>query len=136
MPCVVVFYAPYAVDIICSVREGVTMTYMQFLKILGKNAQSLRKKKRLTQAEVAERLDISVKHYSAIERGAENLSIQVLFNLAQLYHVPPEVLLHDFTNDKGIHQALATFSDRVNSAVDDMCTELENAGLLDKMNDC
>lgn len=46
-----------------------------------------RDEKKLTQAEVAEKLDISVTAYSKIERGLTELTLLRLYQLAEIFEV-------------------------------------------------
>lgn len=45
---------------------------------VGKRIQELRKRKKLTQAELAERLGLSTNHMSALERGQYNIKLELL----------------------------------------------------------
>lgn len=54
---------------------------------MGLRIKEERKKIKLTQEEVAEKLDISVKHFSEVERGLTGLSIENLIKLSDLLGV-------------------------------------------------
>lgn len=62
---------------------------------LGLNIAYYRKREGMTQEQLAERVDISRSHLSAIE--APNIirpfSLEILFNLAEALHVKPSKLL-------------------------------------------
>ena len=103
------------------------MTYEEFLINIGKNIRMLRQKKHLTQEVVAEQLNISVKHFSAIERGETSTSFQVLFDLSRLFQVPPDLFLQEPTDAEGIQSILSKFSCSVNTALIDLYRELERA---------
>lgn len=45
---------------------------------IGKRIQELRKKKKLTQAQLAERIGLSTNHVSALERGKYNIKLETL----------------------------------------------------------
>lgn len=45
---------------------------------VGKRIQELRKSKKMTQAELAERLGLSTNHMSALERGQYNIKLELL----------------------------------------------------------
>lgn len=45
---------------------------------VGKRIQELRKKKKITQSELAERLGLSTNHMSALERGQYNIKLELL----------------------------------------------------------
>ncbi|WP_346026413.1 helix-turn-helix transcriptional regulator [Beduinella massiliensis] len=62
-------------------------------KVIGSHLRQVRKKAGLTQATVAERLDISAKHYGHIERGARPISLDMLGQLCALYAIPLEALV-------------------------------------------
>jgi len=51
-------------------------------EILGKRIQSLRKKAGLTQLELAEKANLSLKHLGEIERGRGNPTLESLNNLS------------------------------------------------------
>ena len=64
-------------------------------KIIGKNLLALRKQKKLTQMELAEKLNYSDKSISKWETGESLPSIEVLFELSKFYNVT----LDDLTNE-------------------------------------
>jgi len=51
-------------------------------EILGKRIQSLRKRAGLTQLELAEKANLSLKHLGEIERGRGNPTLESLHNLS------------------------------------------------------
>jgi len=51
-------------------------------EILGKRIQSFRKKKGLTQLQLAEMANLSLKHLGEIERGRGNPTLESLHNLS------------------------------------------------------
>ncbi len=56
-------------------------------KIIGKNLLNLRKQKKLTQLELAEKLSYSDKSISKWEKGESLPSIEILYELAKFYNV-------------------------------------------------
>lgn len=66
--------------------------------IIGKNLQTLRKNKKLTQMELAEKFNYSDKSVSKWEKGESMPSVEVLCELAQFY----DVTLDDLTKETGI----------------------------------
>lgn len=50
-------------------------------KIMGQNLKYIRRRKIMTQAEVATKADITVNYYARIERGEENPSFEILKRL-------------------------------------------------------
>lgn len=62
-------------------------------KLIGERIAKLRKENHMTQAMLAEKLNISVKHCSAIECGNARLSIEKLIEVADLFHVTLDYLI-------------------------------------------
>ena len=61
---------------------------MSRLVILGQNIKNFRKKKNLSQNQLAEILDFSREHLACIETGKEFISLRKLFLLADVLEVP------------------------------------------------
>ena len=51
---------------------------------IGKRISSLRQEQKITQAQLAEKLDISIKHCSEVERGISSLSLEKLVILCPI----------------------------------------------------
>lgn len=62
---------------------------------LGKKVKEERKRQRLTQEQLAERISVSIKHIGSIERAESIPSIQVLVALANELDVTVDYLLCD-----------------------------------------
>lgn len=62
-------------------------------KLIGRHLRTARERKGLTQDQVAERLDVSAKHYGHIERGARKASLEMLGQLCEVLDVSLEELL-------------------------------------------
>lgn len=62
--------------------------YQQF----GLNVVYYRKKKRLSQSQLAELVDIHRTYVSSIELGKVSVSFDILFKLAEVLEVPPSKL--------------------------------------------
>lgn len=60
---------------------------------IGFRIAKLRKEHHMTQAELAEVLDISIKHCSSVERGLSRLSIEKLIDVADLFHTSLDYLI-------------------------------------------
>ena len=60
---------------------------------MRENLINTRKKKKLTQAEVAKILGIATRHYQALEAGTSDGSIKVWQRLKDLFHKPIDYLL-------------------------------------------
>ena len=62
-------------------------------KAVGDRLRIARNRRKLTQAQVAEELGLSEKHYGHIERGTRIASLELLGHLCTLYQVPLEELI-------------------------------------------
>ena len=62
---------------------------------LGDRIREVRKKQKLTQEQLAERLDISVEFVGQIERGLKMPSIQVFVKIVEALNVSADYLLRD-----------------------------------------
>ena len=63
------------------------------LRGVGQRIAELRRARRLTQAQTAECLEVSLKYWQRVEAGTQNLSILSLIRIAAVLHVPPRDLL-------------------------------------------
>lgn len=68
-------------------------TMIDYCKLGGRIA-SLRKDHHLTQEQLAEKLDISVKHCSEVERGLSSLSLEKLDHVAELFDCNLDYIIH------------------------------------------
>ena len=62
---------------------------------IGKRVKQLRKKRGMSQEQLAELIDVSVPHMSNIENGKTKFSLQVLVDLANALNTTPDALLLD-----------------------------------------
>jgi len=69
-------------------------TTPQTLKTLGRKVQKLRKGKKLTQEELAEKLNISRVYMGYIEQGRESPSLKLLMKMSRKFNVRIEELFH------------------------------------------
>lgn len=69
-------------------RSEYQVLYEQF----GLNVVYYRKRKKLTQLQLAELVDIDRSHISAIELGKVGVSFDVIFKLAEVLEVTPKEL--------------------------------------------
>lgn len=69
-------------------KDGYKDLYQQF----GLNVVYYRKKKRLSQTQLAELVDIHRTYVSAIELGKVSVSFDILFKLAEVLEVEPSKL--------------------------------------------
>ncbi|MDC7287120.1 helix-turn-helix transcriptional regulator [Blautia schinkii] len=63
---------------------------------IGQRMCELRKKKGYTQQQMAERLNISLQHYSNIERGRRRCSIDLFIEVCRILDVHGNELLRDY----------------------------------------
>lgn len=66
--------------------------YKQYYEKFGLNVVYYRKRKRLTQLQLAEYLDISRTHISAIELGNVGVSFDVIFKMCEVLDITPKDL--------------------------------------------
>jgi len=63
------------------------------LKQIGANIKKLRRKKGLTQAQLAELAEISTVHMSHIETGSVAMSLESLINISNSLDTTPDIIL-------------------------------------------
>ena len=66
---------------------------MNLNESIGKRIVALRKKRSLTQAQLAELLGISIKHCSSVERGVSSFSLELLIELCKIFDVSLDYLV-------------------------------------------
>ncbi len=66
---------------------------------IGARIAHLRKINNLTQEQLAEKLDISIKHCSSVERGISRLSLEYLIELSNIFHVSLDYLIKGTSQD-------------------------------------
>lgn len=71
--------------------------YKSFYEKFGLNVVYYRKRKRLTQMQLAEQVDIDRSHISAIELGNVGVSFDVIFKMCEVLEITPKELF-DFRN--------------------------------------
>ena len=57
-------------------------------EFIGKKLKEYRKKAKLTQEELSERIEIAEKHYGKLERGVFNPSLETFFKLVEILNIP------------------------------------------------
>lgn len=72
---------------------------MDFNASIGSRIAKLRKEHNMTQEQLAERLDISIKHCSAVERGLSSLSLEKLVDVSFLFDVSLDYLVKGISKD-------------------------------------
>lgn len=65
----------------------------EYRKAMGERMKAQRKLMHLTQEQMAERLDISIKHYSEAERGIIGLSVDNLIKVSEILGISLDYLL-------------------------------------------
>lgn len=60
---------------------------------IGKRIKELRENAKLSQAQVADKADISVNYFARLERGEVNSSVEVLMNIAKALNVKSSEIL-------------------------------------------
>lgn len=65
----------------------------EYKKAMGERMKIQRKLMRLTQEQMAEKLDISIKHYSEAERGIIGLSVENLIKVSEILGLSLDYLL-------------------------------------------
>ena len=67
---------------------------------IGRRIKAAREKKKLTQEQLAELVDLSPMHVSVIERGVKLPKLETLINIANVLDVSADVLLQDVVNNQ------------------------------------
>ena len=57
-------------------------------EFIGKKLKEYRKKAKLTQEELSERIEIAEKHYGKLERGVFYPSLETFFKLVEILNIP------------------------------------------------
>ena len=81
----------YASKILIEVME-VRKEYKSLYEKFGLNVVFYRKRKKLTQLQLAELVDIDRSHISAIELGNVGVSFDVIFKLCEVLEITPKEL--------------------------------------------
>lgn len=68
------------------------LEYKSLYEKFGLNVVYYRKRKRLTQLQLAEQIDVDRSHISAIELGNVGVSFDVIFKLCEVLEVKPKDL--------------------------------------------
>lgn len=67
---------------------------------IGKRILGLRKERHMTQEQLIEKLDISIKHCNCVERGIASLSLERLIDLCDIFDTSLDCLIRGNTSDK------------------------------------
>lgn len=82
--------------------------------LIAQTLKILRNGKRLTQQEVAEKLDIQTQTYATYERGRNEPPAEILVRLSYLYDVPVDIIVQRdnmFKDKESIKNEIAMFDD-------------------------
>lgn len=82
--------------------------------LIAQTLKILRNGKRLTQQEVAEKLDIQTQTYATYERGRNEPPAEILVRLSYLYDVPVDIIVQRdnmFKDKESIKKEIAMFDD-------------------------
>lgn len=90
---------------------------MMELQRIGERLYAARKKKGLTQSEVAEKSELSDRSYADIERGNANMRVATLLKICRALNVTPDEVLLEQEKEPVSEAELAGLFDR--------CTEAE-----------
>lgn len=81
---------------------------------IGNKIANLRKEYGMTQEQLAEKLDISIKHCSSVERGISCLSLEKLVEISNLFDVSLDYLVKDSSPaNLSLEQIYASFPQSV-----------------------
>jgi transcriptional regulator with XRE-family HTH domain len=75
---------------------------------IGQRIAKLRRDRGLTQAQFAELLNISIKHCSAVERGASSFSLEKMIEVATFFDCSTDYLLRGINSQDVTNQLPAT----------------------------
>ena len=81
--------SPYNIDIQRVGVEELKSMYKEQYEKFGLNVVFYRKRKKLTQLQLAELVDIDRSHISAIELGKVGVSFDVIFRLCEVLEITP-----------------------------------------------
>lgn len=99
---------------------------------MGNRIRGIRKSNRETQAQFAERLDISINFLSEIENGKKGLSSETLYKICVNYHVSSDyILLGKDDNNRNYKMDIIEAANKISRAELSIVCEYLNA--LDKM---
>nr|QGT50985.1 hypothetical protein Firmicute1046_0610 [uncultured Firmicutes bacterium] len=80
---------------------------------IGNRLFSIRKRMGMTQAEVAEAADLSMRTYSDIERGSVNMRIETILRICKALHITPDEILT--TDDSSVYSKQEELWERLNA---------------------
>lgn len=107
------------------------------LKDCGKRIQQLRQEMKLSQAQLAEKLNVSQNTIAKIECGLRRPSIDFLLDLAEFFHTSVNYLVFGVPLEEAEKEALLAKIDRAIQEIDSTIEELlkKKEELIQKKND-
>lgn len=99
-----------------------------YKKQMGSRIKIRRKKLLLTQEEIAERLNVSVKHFSEVERGIAGLSIENLIKLSDILGLSLDYIIKGETDECCWNSVLPSLQS-VPKEKESLIKELINVGI-------
>lgn len=85
---------------ICVMRGYLDMNIELDFKEIGARIQKLRTDRKMTQAELAERIDTNQKHLSRIECGYHRSTLDAIVAIAKALDISVDYLIADFNDSK------------------------------------
>ena len=95
---------------------------------IGRRIRSARKKAKLTQEQLAEKIDVTPQHVSAIETGKTKLSLPALIRISKAVNVSLDFLVYD-----EIPYLIEQYDLDAKEILDSCSTSIERQYLLDTM---
>ena len=90
--------------------SNIIVTMSKIVEILGSNIRNLRKERKWTQEQLAEKAEISVPYMTQIELGKKQASLETVENIAKALGVPIDELFRSGpTRSKHINTSLKAF---------------------------
>lgn len=81
-------------------------------ELVGRNIQRFRKNAGMTQAQLAERINVSTAFVSRMERGEKGVSLKVLDALAETFQVSYDALMREPADHSGLESILVLLEGR------------------------
>ncbi len=72
-------------------------------KVIGQRIREVRKERNITQAKLADKLDISVVFLSRMERGVSEISLKRLMQICSILDVPVERILSGTQKENSVY---------------------------------
>ena len=83
-----------------------SITKLEIYSAIGKKIKEYRVKNHLTQEELAEKLNISVKFVSRIENGNGGVKLETLINAMNLLSITPNIAFYDLIKNDDLELQL------------------------------